>query len=233
VFTAFSGSHQDAIRKGLEAMDKDSSAKWEVPYLTIDPSDIGRDYEPLVRINSQSGKGGIAFVLERHGGYQVPKGLAAEFSQVIQRMTDSTGKELYPNSVVSAFEGEYMSDELAYRLVKVRVHRESDARCRVDTLVYHDGTEHSVQGEGSGPIDAFVQAMNATFGVELHCLDYAEHALSEGEDAVAVAYVGLRDKEGHGYGVGKARDIVVASIHAVLSAVSRRESARGTTVVAA
>lgn len=233
VFTAFSGSHQDAIRKGLEVMGKDTSAYWEVPYLTIDPSDIGRDYEPLVRINSQSGKGGVAFVLERHGGYQVPKGLAAEFSQVIQRMTDGTGKELHPNLVVSAFEGEYMRDELAYRLVKVRVHRESDAHCHVDTIVEHDGTEYSVEGEGSGPIDAFVRAMNATFGAELHCVDYAEHALSEGEDAVAVAYVGLRDSVGHGFGVGKARDIVVASIHAVLSAVSRRESARGTTIVAA
>ena len=221
VFTAFSGSHQDAIRKGLEAMAGQPKAPWEVPYLTLDPADVGRDYEPLVRINSQSGKGGIAYVLERNAGFHVPKGLAVEFSQVVQQMTDGSGKELRPEAVLEAFEREYLNEAQTFSLVHCGVHRDSEEHCRVSATVRLGGVERVIEGVGKGPIDAFVKAVNHGFALALHCVDYAEHALSEGEDAMAVAYVGLRDGSRHRYGVGKACDISMASLNAVWSAVQR------------
>lgn len=221
VFTAFSGSHQDAIKKGLEALQQTRAPVWEVPYLPIDPADVGRIYEPLVRINSQSGKGGVAFVLERAAGYRIPKALAARFSQSIQRVTDSTSAELSPAEVVELFKREYLTDTTDLRLEPIEVSRTSPQHCRVRASVRHSDRCIEVDNEGNGPIDAFVRGLNSSFGTAIHCVDYAEHALGEGEDAEAVAYVQLRGPRTTHWGVGQAPDIVVASLRAVLSAWSR------------
>ncbi len=221
VFTAFSGSHQDAIKKGLEALNKNQGRIWEVPYLPIDPADVGRVYEPLVRINSQSGKGGVAFVLERAAGYRIPKALAARFSQSIQRVTDVTGAELSASDVVEQFRKEYLIERDELRLEQVEVERGASNHCRILATVRQSERRISVSGEGNGPIDAFVRGVNAAFATEIHCADYAEHALGEGEDAEAVAYVQLRGAEGDAWGVGQAADIVVASLRAVVSAMLR------------
>lgn len=222
VFTAFSGSHQDAIRKGLESMAKDPAAPWEVPYLPIDPADVGRKYEPLVRINSQSGKGGVAFVLERAGGYRIPRDLAVAFSQAIQRVTDSTGSELSADDVLRRFHGEYLDSESSVlRLKQFGVERTGPDRCRIQAAMHESGRDVQISAEGNGPIDAFIHGINQTFGIQIHCADYAEHALGEGEDAEAVAYVKLRSNGFERWGVGRAHDIVAASFSAVASAVSR------------
>lgn len=222
VFTAFSGSHQDAIRKGLDAMAKDPAAPWEVPYLPIDPADVGRKYEPLVRINSQSGKGGVAFVLERAGGYRVPRDLAVAFSQTIQRVTDTSGSELSADDVVRRFQGEYLdSESSALRLKQFAVDRSGPDRCRIHASIEQEGRDLPISAEGNGPIDAFVHGINQSFGIHIHCADYAEHALGEGEGAEAVAYVKLRNTERESWGVGQAHDIVAASFAAVVSALSR------------
>lgn len=221
VFTAFSGSHQDAIRKGLDAMVKANQAIWEVPYLPIDPADVGRVYEPLVRINSQSGKGGVAFVLERAGGYHIPRDLAATFSQSIQRITDETGAELAPAEVVQRFEQEYLTANSRFSLQDFAVNRTSAEHCQVRAVLTESGRAFEIRAVGNGPIDAFVQAINRTFGNQVHVVDYAEHALGEGEDAEAMAYVKLRGNNRSVWGVGRAHDIVAASFAAVTSAVSR------------
>jgi len=221
VFTAFSGSHQDAIRKGFEAMGSNRESTWEVPYLPIDPSDLGRAYEPLVRINSQSGKGGIAFVLERTARYRIPKGLAIEFGHVIQKITDTTGKELRPEDVVAAFDQEYMPGQSELSLEKCEIHRPNAELCLVHATVKSGTVERAVEGAGNGPIDAFLKGINQAFGLTLHCVDYAEHALDEREDAKAIAYVQLRGQDHARYGVGIASDIAVASLNAVLSAIPR------------
>jgi 2-isopropylmalate synthase len=222
VFTAFSGSHQDAIKKGLEHLAASGGTHWEVPYLPIDPADIGRKYEPLVRINSQSGKGGVAFVLDRAHGYRVPKGLASEFSQAVQRITDATGGELSQSAVLEAFEREYLATGTRYMLGRFEVHRDSDATCSVEATVLDDGHPVEVSAAGNGPIDAFVRGLCRAFEVNLSCLDYSEHALGSGADAVAVAYVEL----GCGgrrstFGVGRHEDIVAASLRAVVSGYNR------------
>jgi 2-isopropylmalate synthase len=221
VFTAFSGSHQDAIKKGLEALHKSEGQFWEVPYLPIDPADVGRVYEPLVRINSQSGKGGVAFVLERTAGYRIPKALAAVFSQSIQRVTDATGTELSAAQVVEQFRKEYLAGERGLRIEHVEVNRTTPNHCRIQATLHEAGTPIAVIGEGNGPIDAFIRGINVALATDVHCADYAEHALGEGEDAEAVAYVQLRGTKSEAWGIGQAPDIVVASLSAVLSALSR------------
>jgi len=221
VFTAFSGSHQDAIKKGLEALLTSAERRWEVPYLPIDPADVGRVYEPLVRINSQSGKGGVAFVLERGAGYRIPKALAAQFSQAVQRVTDASGTELSMVEVIDCFRQEFLDAVSASRLEQVDVSRTSANLCRIQATVRPFEQRVQVSGAGNGPIDAFIRGLNAAFGTEIHCADYAEHALGAGEDAEAVAYVQLRNSRTEQWGVGQAPDIVVASLRAVLGAWSR------------
>ena len=221
VFTAFSGSHQDAIKKGLEALEREKNPLWEVPYLPIDPSDIGRKYEPLVRINSQSGKGGVAFVLERAHGYIVPKALAIEFSQAVQRITDATGEELSSSAVFETFDREYMKTG-RYALGDFDVHREGKDACSIKATVFDTGKRVDVASKGNGPIDAFVKGVRQTLGADVHLMDYSEHALDNGENAEAVAYVQLRDRDGRTtFGVGRDDDIVAASLRAVLSGLNR------------
>ncbi|HEX7597571.1 MAG TPA: 2-isopropylmalate synthase [Polyangia bacterium] len=221
VFTAFSGSHQDAIRKGLTALEKTGTTTWEVPYLPINPADVGRQYEPLIRINSQSGKGGVAYVLEHSCGFRVPKALAIEFSQVIQGIAETTGKELTAQAIIEAFEGEYLGRG-RFSLIDFAVSHPRQGACEVHASLSDGDRALQVQGHGTGPIDGFVHGLASALGVDLHLVDYSEHALGDGADAEAVAYVGLRAPDGRvRFGVGRDRDIVRASLTAACKALER------------
>jgi 2-isopropylmalate synthase len=222
VFTAFSGSHQDAIRKGLAA--NAGQPVWEVPYLPIDPADVGRNYEAVIRINSQSGKGGIAYLLEKDYGLRLPRRLQIEFSPVVQAIADATGKELAPAALWTAFQQEYLERREPYRLVE---HRDSGdgvaiTTQRITATLRYQGRERIIAGLGNGPIDAFVEALNRHCGIAIRVVDYHEHALGAGADATAVAYVEIATPQGNAlFGVGIHSNIVTASLRAVLSAVNR------------
>jgi 2-isopropylmalate synthase len=227
VFTAFSGSHQDAIRKGLAARARDLEAgapAWDVPYLPIDPADLGRTYEAVIRVNSQSGKGGIAYLLERDHGLSLPRLLQIEFSQVIQRIADATGKELSSGEIRAAFEREYVAATNPLAFLDYRTqHRGSDGRVeRLSARLALDGVETLLAGAGNGPVDAFVHALQEGGGFDIHVQSYHEHATGSGEDATAVAYVQLRvGADRSVYGVGLDPNIVAATLRAVVSAVNR------------
>ena len=222
VFTAFSGSHQDAIAKGLAARARRETSTWEVPYLPIDPADVGRAYEPLIRINSQSGKSGVSFVLEHGGGYRVPKALAIELGRVVQHVTDSSGKELMPADIVAIFEREYLAPLGRVALLDYEVQHPAPGRCHLHARVRDHADEVAVSGEGEGAIDAFVHALAAQLGTNLGVADFSEHALGSGADAEAVAYVRLEDATGKQcFGAGRDRDIVTASLQAVVRATNR------------
>ncbi|HWA12592.1 MAG TPA: 2-isopropylmalate synthase [Burkholderiales bacterium] len=222
VFTAFSGSHQDAIKKGLAARRTDDL--WDVPYLPIDPADLGRAYDAVIRVNSQSGKGGIAYLLERDFGLTLPRLLQIEFSQVIQSITDATGKELSSISIKEAFDREYIKIDRPLAYIEHRIthdagHGEVE---HVSARLKLDGREIAITGKGNGPVDAFVQALCAGCGIDVHVMNYHEHAVGAGEDAMAVAYVQIRlGREQSLYGAGMHGNIVTATLQAVLSAVNR------------
>lgn len=220
VFTAFSGSHQDAINKGLHYMRETGSDYWKVPYLPIDPADIGRQYEPIIRINSQSGKGGAAFVMENDYGYILPKNLRPEFGAVIKNRCDSLGRELTSKEVFDIFNEEYVVD-YPYKLLSHKTLSGDGASIVYDGILYNGG-EHKIKGEGNGPIDAFFKALTG-LGIDgFEFVSYNEHAAGEGSDAKAVAYIEIR-KPGGGsvFGVGVDESINTASIKGVLSAVNR------------
>jgi 2-isopropylmalate synthase len=227
VFTAFSGSHQDAIKKGLAARATEmarGNAVWDVPYLPIDPADVGRTYDAVIRVNSQSGKGGIAYLLERDFGLALPRLLQIEFSQVIQRITDATGKELVPADIRAAFDREYVAATLPVSYAGHRAqHNVADGT--IEQLSAHlliNGTETVLTGAGNGPVDAFVHALREDGGFDIHVQNYHEHGVGAGEDATAVAYVQLRiGTEQTVYGVGLDPNIVTATLRAVVSAVNR------------
>jgi 2-isopropylmalate synthase len=227
VFTAFSGSHQDAIKKGLAARATElarGNPVWDVPYLPIDPADVGRTYDAVIRVNSQSGKGGIAYLLERDFGLALPRLLQIEFSQVIQRITDATGKELTPADIRAAFDREYIAATLPVAYAGHRAqHNVADGT--VEQLSAHllvDGKELVLTGAGNGPVDAFVHALREDGGFDIHVQNYHEHGVGAGEDATAVAYVQLRiGTEQTVYGVGLDPNIVTATLRAVVSAVNR------------
>jgi len=227
VFTAFSGSHQDAIKKGLAARAQDvarGNPVWDVPYLPIDPSDVGRTYDAVIRVNSQSGKGGIAYLLERDHGLSLPRLLQIEFSQVIQRITDATGKELSSSEIRAAFDRTYTAATLPLTYVDHRAqHSATDGRVEhLTARLVNDGVEMSLTGAGNGPVDAFVHALREQLGLDVHVQNYHEHATGGGEDATAVAYVQLRiGQEVAVYGVGLDPNIVTATLKAVVSAVNR------------
>ena len=224
VFTAFSGSHQDAINKGLKALAKSNSGKWEVPYLPIDPQDIGRSYEAVIRINSQSGKGGIAYVLETEFGLQIPRRLQMEFSKIVQRIADETGKELSPTSIYEAFRAEYLDTDRPLALIEhgTEPRGPNSGPRTLTAVVEKDGTPTTIRGKGTGPIDAFVDALRQGAGINLHVIDYHEHAVTTGEDSQAAAFVEVRTGDGRTlYGVGVDPDIVTASLRALVSAANR------------
>ena len=233
VFTAFSGSHQDAIKKGLSALKRSNSRQWEVPYLPIDPSDIGRTYEAVIRINSQSGKGGVSYILETDYGLHLPRRLQIEFSQVIQDIADRTGAELTPTIIWEAFEAEYLPGASAEQAMVFVEHttvpdtHASEIRALTAT-VRCNGTKRVIHGKGTGPIDAFVDAVGRELGVAVKVIDYQEHAVGAGADATAVSYVEVKVGEGRPlFGVGMNRNIVAASLAAILSAVNRSRRRNG------
>jgi 2-isopropylmalate synthase len=226
VYTAFSGSHQDAIKKGFEALDRDAAAAgvstsdypWAVPYLPIDPKDVGRSYEAVIRVNSQSGKGGVAYLMKTEHALDLPRRLQIEFSQVVQKHTDSEGGEVAPDQLWSIFSAEYLTPG-PVRLLR---HESStvDGSVRVTADVTVDGEPRMVTGQGNGPIAAFTAGL-APLGWEVRVLDYAEHALSAGGDARAAAYLELQIGNRILWGVAVDENIVTASLHAVLNAVAR------------
>ena len=227
VFTAFSGSHQDAINKGVKAMAERNSEIWQVPYLPIDPSDIGREYEPIVRINSQSGKGGVAFVMDTYFGFKLPKGMHKEFANVIQKISEKQG-EVSPEQIMDKFHEEYLDRKEPIHFRKLKVDDLSDeTESMFDTRVtvtYTDkGTEKVFEAVGNGPIDAVQRGMQEVLGVKIKVLDYEEHALQSGSNSQAAAYIHLLDAEDGRvtYGVGVSSNITRASVRALFSAVNR------------
>ncbi|MGK3200479.1 2-isopropylmalate synthase [Amycolatopsis sp. MEPSY49] len=228
VFTAFSGSHQDAINKGLDAL-KDAADKagvpideypWEVPYLPIDPKDVGRTYEAVIRVNSQSGKGGVAYIMKAEHQLDLPRRLQIEFSKVIQRYTDSEGGEVDPATMYNAFSAEYLELKTPLELVRQHVRDNGDGEYDITATVKVEGDEHEVTGRGNGPIAAFFDALS-TVGFDLRLLDYSEHTLSPGDDARAASYIECAISDRVFWGIGIDPSIVTASLRAVVSAVNR------------
>lgn len=227
VFTAFSGSHQDAINKGVKAMKERGGEYWEVPYLPIDPADIGREYEPIVRINSQSGKGGVAFVMDTYFGFKLPKGMHREFANVIQAISEKQG-EVSPDQIMESFREEYLMKKEPIHFRKLRVddlsdETESEFDTKV-TVVYTDaGVEKSFEAVGNGPIDAVKRGLQEELNVAIKILDYEEHALQSGSNSQAAAYIHLLDADDGRvtYGVGVSSNITRASVRAIFSAVNR------------
>lgn len=219
VFTAFSGSHQDAIRKGMAQVDHD---RWEVPYLPIDPGDVGSSYKESVRVNSQSGKGGVGFILEQHYGVSLPREMLVEFSAGVQALTERLGREIRPEEIWKAFIEEYAVESGPYRLLKYDLlHGEGDSqRCEAAVEVSEQVVD--VSGEGTGPIDAFVNAMVKTLNEPLNVVDYHEHALGEGKDAKAITLIAISNDGRACYGAAVSRNTITASLMAVIAALNRR-----------
>ncbi len=227
VFTAFSGSHQDAIKKGMSYREgaDDSESCWEVPYLPIDPEDIGKTYEAVVRINSQSGKGGVAYVLKSEYGIELPRGVQVEFSQVIQQITDESGKEITPRQIREAFEREYLHVEGPILYEDHQTASDPDRGTRVLTLdVTVDGEPRQLQGYGNGPIASFVDALRTELGISVGVRDYQERSVGAGAEAKAIAFIELSGlgTGGRCFGVGLDENIVTASILAMVNALNRR-----------
>jgi 2-isopropylmalate synthase len=222
VYTAFSGSHQDAIKKGMEALPRDYPV-WEVPYLPIDPKHVGRTYEAVIRVNSQSGKGGVAFIMKMEHGFDLPRRLQIEFSKTIQAITEDSGTEISPAAMWDAFRGEYLPAAPAFALRGHELKSEDggdETRITADLVVR--GEAKTVTGTGNGPIAAFVDALRRGLGIDLDVVDYAEHALGQGADASAAAYVETTGPDGAiRWGVGAHPNIIIASLRAVLSALER------------
>jgi len=231
VYTAFSGSHQDAINKGLRAMEADAAAagvpvdehRWEVPYLPIDPKDVGRTYEAVIRVNSQSGKGGVAYVMHSEHQLDLPRRLQIEFSRMVQQVTDTDGGEVTPKEIWDVFATDYLERRTPLRMQSHRLtgsDSAGDSLVRIDATVLVEGEQHEIAGSGNGPIAAFVDAL-AAVGFDLRVLDYSEHAMSAGDDAAAAAYVECAIGDQVLWGVGVSGSIVTASLNAVVSAVNR------------
>ena len=224
VHTAFSGSHQDAIKKGMAATAASNSELWEVPYLPIDPSDLGRSYESVVRINSQSGKGGVAYLLQRDHGLDLPRGLQAAFSQIVQQHTDASGREITPEEIWGIFEATYLGKGGAIELIDYRTVPDTHASeiRRLTARVRIGGEPREIHRRGNGPIDAFIDALAKDCGVNIQVHNYSEHALGTGADASAVAYVEAVGPGGATiWGVGIDPNIVLASLRAVLGAANQ------------
>ena len=231
VYTAFSGSHQDAIKKGLEDLDRIAAEQgkpvneigWEAPYLPIDPKDVGRTYEAVIRVNSQSGKGGVAYVLKAEHSLDLPRRAQIEFSRVIQQHTDSEGGEVTPEAIWTIFRREYLDREEPYSLVSFSSTTSEDGDDRQEVQLRVRDEERSFVGMGNGPVAAFVDGMRQT-GAEIRVLDYAEHALSSGGDAAAAAYVECEIAGEIVWGVGVHHNIVTASLRAVVCAANRAQA---------
>ena len=228
VYTAFSGSHQDAINKGMEWCERDGNGKWEVPYLPIDPTDVGRSYESIIRINSQSGKGGVAYIMDKEFGLKMPKKMHPEFGTIIQEVSDTAGRELQLSEIWTAFETEYLQKKNPYFLSSFNVvkrHIDNDEQssvAEIEAVVRVNGEEKSVAASGNGPLDAFCGALRAEITGDFTLSRYHEHALGKSSSSKAVAYIQITLPDGaKKWGVGMDTDIIVASIKGVLSALNR------------
>lgn len=225
VFTAFSGSHQDAIKKGYEYMETSGTQYWEVPYLPINPSDIGRQYEPVIRINSQSGKGGAAFIMQQNFGYNLPKSMHVEFGNIVKAEADRTGKELTAADIMELFKNQYLVVKEPYALKKHRIEeggQNGNSNVSFEGTISHYDEEISLSGEGNGPIDAFFNALNKIGISGYEFISYHEHAISSGSNAKAAAYIELKKADGNRvFGVGVESNINIASIKGVLCAINR------------
>jgi 2-isopropylmalate synthase len=225
VFTAFSGSHQDAINKGMKAQQKKGNgALWEVPYLPIDPKDIGRDYKAIIRINSQSGKGGVAYILEHEFGYQLPKAMHREIGKVINQIADQRGDELSPKVVFDIFRKEYLERREPLALLSIEKETAADG-VQLQARVSYQGKERKVAGQGNGPVDAFVHALSQVGAPEFQIVSYAEHSLGRGAEAQAAAYIEIKTGQVKScFGVAVDTNIELASLKAVVSALNRSVS---------
>ncbi|WP_130849934.1 2-isopropylmalate synthase [Intestinimonas timonensis] len=226
VFTAFSGSHQDAINKGTQYMEESHSDKWEIPYLPIDPADVGREYEPIIRINSQSGKGGAAFVMQHTFGFDLPKAMHPEFGNIVQVETDRVGTELKPERIFELFRENYIDATKPYELVRHSfaefTDEEGHSHVTFAGTLRHTDTTFQVQGSGNGPIDAFFNAIHGQKMDRFTFVDYKEHAIKQGSDSQAVAYIHLQDEDGKDwFGVGMSHNINLAPLKGILSAINR------------
>lgn len=225
VFTAFSGSHQDAINKGVKAMKDRNSTTWAVPYLPIDPADIGRQYEPIVRINSQSGKGGVAFIMENYFGYKLPKAMHKEFADVIQAMSEKQG-EVAPEQIMAEFKAQYLDkkEPLHFKRCRISDLADRDDSTTLAVVEYTDnGSLRTFEASGNGPIDAVQRGLQADLDIRIKILDYSEHALAGGANAQAAAYIQMLDAATGRttFGVGVSSNITKASIRAIFSAMNR------------
>ena len=222
VYTAFSGSHQDAIKKGLEALNRSSDRVWEVPYLPIDPKDVGRTYEDVIRVNSQSGKGGVAYLLKTDQGLDLPRRLQIEFTRVIQKITDSSGKEITGQEIWKVFREHYLTRESPFKLVSFSTNANIDGEDKTNIIaeIERAGSLVQINGHGGGSIEAFISALNSGFGLSVSVLDYHEHAIGSGEAAKAVCYMELKIDGNELWGVGTHTDIVTASLRAIISGLN-------------
>ncbi|MBD63048.1 MAG: 2-isopropylmalate synthase [Gammaproteobacteria bacterium] len=225
VFTAFSGSHQDAIKKGLNAMEESNQPEWEVPYLPIDPADLGRTYEAVVRINSQSGKGGIAFILEKDHGVSLPRRLQINLSEKVQRVADKTGKEVMSRDIWKVFEKNYIDINGRFELINYALSSTEDSNGnafdQVDITLKNGNYENILQGVGGGPIEAFVSAVNEHLNITIAVSDYHQHSVTSGADAKAAAYIELTNKGENEWGVGIDGNTVKASFQAIISGLNK------------
>ncbi len=224
VYTAFSGSHQDAIKKGMTAIAKANSELWEVPYLPIDPKDVGRDYEAIIRVNSQSGKGGVAYILETEFGIDMPKEMQAEFSKVIQAIAEETGKEIKPRMIWEEFQNSYLETTEPFEMISYRLNTPTGGGdqlvCSAD--IRARGEEMTVEGQGNGPINAFVKGLRESCGLDMRFLDYHQHAMGSGSDVSAVCIVKMCDGEDNiRFGAGVHENTNTASLRAIVSAANR------------
>ena len=226
VFTAFSGSHQDAIEKGIDYMREHDTQYWEVPYLPIDPADVGRKYEPIIRINSQSGKGGAAFIMQQSFGYELPKAMHPEFGAMVKAACDEAGRELLPNEIFDIFRAHYLDVKYPYNLKKYKLYEENDTEG--ETVVHFEGNlrfrheDHLISAVGNGPIDAFFKALRTVGIHDYKFVTYREHAVSEGADSKAISYIQLTAPDGRTvFGVGMDGNISLASIKGIICAINR------------
>ena len=221
VFTAFSGSHQDAIKKGFDEMRNSNDTKWRVPYLPIDPEDVGRTYEAVIRINSQSGKGGISYILEQDYGVTLPRRMQIDFSQVIQKQADETGKELNSKEIWQSFEENYLKnhpDRITYSSHEIQSTKEKD---KIKLSLVENGKEITIGGAGNGPIDAFINALNTRLSSDFKVSDYHQHSISSGSDASAAAYIEIQNKNFSNWGAGIDQNTTVASYKAILNGINK------------
>ena len=223
VFTAFSGSHQDAIKKGLNALRSSNEPQWEVPYLPIDPADLGRTYEAVVRINSQSGKGGVAFLLEKDHGVSLPRRLQISMSQKIQKIADETGKEISTSEIWEIFHTNFVMPKSghSFKNYSLKTSGATDVSDHIKAEIEIDGKNHEISGSGNGPIDAFVNALNQKLSIDIKVSDYHQSAISSGSDAQAAAYIELQKGDKTSWGVGINPNTTKASFEAIIVGVAK------------